>query len=130
MYEYRQIIARLRLGETIRGLVQARLASRKKIRAVRKIAIQKKWLDTQRDLPDDEELAKFFKQPTATPATQSSILPYKKQVEEWFRQGIQGSTIHAALQRQHNFTGSYDSVQRFVKKIKDTLSIKDRKSVV
>jgi hypothetical protein len=48
MHEYRQIIVRLRLGETIRGLAQSKLASRKKIRVVRKIAIQQKWLDTQR----------------------------------------------------------------------------------
>ena len=123
MHEYRQIIVRLRLGETIRGLAQAGLASRKKIRVIHKIAIQQKWLDTQRDLPDDSELAKFFKQPSTTPVTQSSVLPYKKQVEEWCQQGIQGTTIHAALKHQHGFTGSYDSVQRFVKKIKDKLSI-------
>jgi transposase len=124
MHEYRQIIVRLRLGETIRGLAQSKLASRKKIWVVRKIAIQQKWLDTQRDLPNDDELAKFFKQPPATPITQSSVLPYKKQVEDWCRQDIQASTIHAALQRQHGFTGSYDAVQRFVKKIKDKLSVK------
>jgi hypothetical protein len=112
MYEYRQIIVRLRLGETIRGLAQAGLASRKKIRVVRKIAIQQKWLDKQRDLPSDDELAKYFKQPIISPVTQSAVLPYKDQVEEWCRQGIQGSTIHAALQRQHGFTGSYDSVQK------------------
>lgn len=124
MYEYRQIIVRLRLGESIRGLAEARLASRKKIRIVRKIAIQQKWLDTKHDLPDDDELAKFFKQPLVSPVTQSSVLPYKKQVEEWCQQGVQASTIHSALQRQHGFTGSYDSVQRFVKKIKDKLSVK------
>lgn len=124
MHEYRQIIVRLRLGETIRGLAQSKLASRKKIRVIRQIAIQQKWLDIQNELPNDDELAKFFKQPSTTFITQSSVLPYKRQVEEWCQQGVQGSTIHAALQRQHGYTGSYDSVQRFVKKIKDNLSVK------
>lgn len=123
MHEYRQIIVQLRLGETIRGLVQSRLASRKKVRTVRKIALQQRWLDPRQDLPTDEELTKFFKQSDSRVITQSSVLPYKKRVEEWCQQGIQASTIHAALQREHGFSGSYDSVQRFVKKIKDGLSI-------
>lgn len=32
----------------------------------------------------------------------------------WWRQGIQGTTIHAALVRQHGFRGSYSSVRRFL----------------
>ena len=121
MYEYRQIIVQLRLGESIRGIVQAGLASRKKIRLVRAVAIQQQWLDTQHDLPDDNELAKFFKQPVIATSTQALALPYKAQIEEWYLQGIQASTIHAALQRQYGFVGSYNAVQRFVKKIKDGL---------
>lgn len=123
MHEYRQIIVQLRLGETIRGLVQSKLASRKKIRSIRKIAMQQRWLEPQHDLPTDEELAKFFKQCKSRLVTQSSVLPYKIRVEEWCQQGIQASTIYAALQREHGFSGSYDAVQRFVKKIKDKLSI-------
>ena len=42
MYEIRQIIVCLRSGETIRGIAQTKLANRKKIRAVRKTAVQKK----------------------------------------------------------------------------------------
>jgi hypothetical protein len=38
MYEYRQIIVRLRQGDTIRGIAQAGLANRKKVRVIRKIA--------------------------------------------------------------------------------------------
>ena len=121
MYEIRQIIVCLRSGETIRGIAQTKLANRKKIRVVRKIAVQENWLDKQQEVPADEVLATFFKQPLSASVTQSSVLPYKKQVEEWCQQGIQGTTMYAALKRQHGFTGSYDSVQRFVKKIKDNL---------
>lgn len=123
MHEYRQIIVQLRLGETIRGLTQTGLACRKKIRMIRKMALKHHWLDSQQELPTDEELAKCFTQFKPTPVTQSAVLPYQTQVEEWCRQGIQASTIHATLKRQHGFTGSYDSVQRFVKKIRDKLSI-------
>jgi transposase len=124
MHEYRQIIVRLRLGESIRGIVQSRIASRRKIRQVRRIAQSQSWLDASHELPDDEVLAKHFGTPVLTPATQSSVLPHGQQVEEWCRQGIQATTIHAALKRQHGFTGSYEAVARYVRKVKDSLSAK------
>ncbi len=122
MHEYRQIIVRLRLGESIRGIVQSRLASRKKVRQVRKIAMAQHWLDVTQEVPSDDVLAKHFKITTPTPVTQSKILPYQKQVEEWCQQGIQATTIHAALQRQYGLKSSYESVVRFVRKIKNKLS--------
>lgn len=124
MYEYRQIIVRLRLGESIRKMAKAGIASRSKIKAIHKIATAQGWLAIENELPSDEVLAVFFKL-TAHPASQqSSILPYQAQVEAWCRQGIQASTIHAALQRQYGFSGAYDAVQRFVKRIKDKLCVK------
>lgn len=122
MYEYRQIIVRLRLGESIRGIVQSKLACRRKVREVRKIALAQGWLNKQHEIPSDDMLAKFFKPSTITPTTQSTVFLYQQQIEDWCRQGIQASTMHAALQRQHGFRGSYNAVQRFAKKIKNKLS--------
>lgn len=122
MYEYRQIIVRLRLGESIRSVVQSKLACRRKVREVRNIALAQGWLDKQREIPNDDMLAKFFKPSTVIPPTQSTVLMYQRQIEDWCQQGIQASTMHAALQRQHGFSGSYNAVQRFAKKVKDKLS--------
>src|SRR5579862_575625 len=124
MHEYRQIIVRLRLGESIRSIVQSRVACRKKVRQVRKVALAQQWLDTKNELPSDDVLAKHFKGPLSTPITQSRVLPYQEQIESWCQQGIQATTMHAALQRQYGFKGSYESVVRFVKKIKGRLAIK------
>jgi transposase len=121
MYQYRQIIFRLRQGDSIRGIAQAKLADRKKVRQIHAVAIQQGWLNIQRDLPTDEELLTFFKLRKSVP--QSSLTtPYKDQIEEWVKQGIQASTIHAALQRQYGFSGSYNAVQRLVKRLKDQAS--------
>ncbi|MEI6685989.1 MAG: IS21 family transposase [Planctomycetota bacterium] len=121
MYQYRQIIFRLRQGDSIRGIAQAKLADRKKIRQIHGVAHQQGWLNVQRDLPTDEELLAFFKIRKSVP--QSSLTtPYKDQIEEWVKQGIQASTIHAALQRQYGFSGSYNAVQRLVKRLKDQAS--------
>ncbi len=118
MYQYRQIIFRLRQGDSIRGIAQAKLADRKKIRQIHGVALQQGWLNIELDLPTDEELLKFFKSRKNVP--QSSLtMPYKDQIEEWVKQGIQASTIHAALQRQHGFSGSYNAVQRLVKSLKE-----------
>lgn len=117
MYEYRQIIFRLRQGESIRGISYAKLADRKKVRKIFKIAIQQGWLNLERDLPTDQELLQFFK-PKGSPVQSPLASFYRDQIEAWVKQGIQASTIHAALKRQHNFTGSYNSIQRFVKNIK------------
>lgn len=119
MHEIRQIIFRLRQGESIRGIERAKLADRKKIRKIRKIAIQKDWLNAKDELPSDEELSPFFK-PKKLISTQSLVLPYKSHIEEWFKQGVQASTIYAALQRQFHFAGGYNAIQRFVKKLKNT----------
>lgn len=118
MYQYRQIIFRLRQGDSIRGIAQAKLADRKKVRQICKIAIQQDWLNMKSDLPTDEELLKFFKPHKSTP--QSALAaPYKGQIEDWIKQGIQASTIHATLQRQYRFSGSYNAIQRLVKRLKD-----------
>ena len=117
MYQYRQIIFRLRQGESIRGISHAKLADRKKVRQVHKIALQQGWLNLERDLPADDELLKFFR-PKGSPTQQPLASLYRDQIEAWTKQGIQASTIHVALQRQHGFAGSYNAVQRFVKAIK------------
>jgi transposase len=126
MYEYRQILVRLRLGESIRSVAASGVASRGKVRSIHKIALQQNWLDPAVALPGDEVLSCHFGALSSTGSnnTQSSVLPWQEQVTQWCRQGIQASTIHATLTRAHGFTGSYDSVQRFVKKIKEQTPLK------
>jgi len=119
MHQYRQIIYRLRLGESIRSIAKTGLAGRNKIRSIYKIAKQQGWLDTCTELPTEKHFVHFFGRLSPTTATQSSVLPYKKQVIEWYQQGVQATTIHAALQRQFGFNGSYDAVQRFARNLKD-----------
>ncbi len=118
MYEYRQIIFRLRQGETIRSVARSGLADRRKIKNILTIADSHGLLDLNKNLPDDNELLNIFKTNVCS-KTPSSIDPYKKQIEEWFHQGIQTTSIHAALQRQYNFAGSYFAIQRFTKSLKN-----------
>ena len=118
MYQYRQIIVRLRSGESMRSIGRSKLADRKTVRRVRNIAMQQRWLSRETEIPSDEVLAKFLGQPRA-PSKGLLVLPHQQQIEHWCRQNIQASTIYLTLQRQHGFTGSYHSVQRFIKNIKN-----------
>ena len=118
MYQYRQIIFRLRQGESIRGIAQAKLADRKKLRQIRNIAKQQGWLALERDLPTDEELSVWFKSEQKHRKLSSAAL-YKSKIEAWVKQGVQASTIHAALQREYAFTASYYTTLRLVNRIKE-----------
>jgi hypothetical protein len=45
-----------------------------------------------------------------SPSTVSKAQPWRTQVARWVNTGVQGVAIHAALVREHQFTGSYASV--------------------
>lgn len=116
MYEYRQILVRMRQGESDRELARAGLIGRKKAQAIRARALLCGWLDTSLALPDDAQLAAVLKPKRGRPATSSAIAPYRAQVEAWAAQGIAGTTIYRALVRNHQFTGSYSAVRRFLQR--------------
>ena len=40
---------------------------------------------------------------------------YRELIAQWLSEGINGTTIYAALQRNHHYDGSYSSVSRFVR---------------
>lgn len=56
MYQYRQIIHCMRMGQSDRTIAQSRLIGRIKCAQVRAVALEKGWLG-EGPLPDDTELA-------------------------------------------------------------------------
>ena len=67
-----------------------------------------------RSLPDDAELARRLGRRAVKASSVSLAEPFREQVTQWWSQGIQGTTIHAALVRRYGFQGSYSSVRRFL----------------
>ncbi len=115
-YEYRQVLVRMRQGQSDRAISRARLMGRDKAQQVRVIALAHGWLDSERILPDDAELAEVLARAPA-PSTPSSLEPYRDQVAAWHREGIQGTTIYRLLCRGCGFAGSYSAVRRFARKL-------------
>ena len=57
MYQYRQILTRMRLGESDRAIARAGLMGCQKASAHRELAGREGWLDASRVLSDDATLA-------------------------------------------------------------------------
>ena len=115
MFEYRQVIVRMRQGDSDRALARAGLVGRHKAKALRQLAAAQGWLDTATPLPSDAALAAQLGQLQPAPSRRSCVEPYRALVAQWVAQGVRSSVIYAALKRQHQFTGSYASVHRFVR---------------
>lgn len=116
MYQYRQVIHRMRMGQTDRAIAKTKLMGRLKCSQIRAIAEPNGWLGDI-PLPDDQTLAQMFEKKTPNPTQDSLCLPFEKQIDKWFDAGVCGTTIHRALVEQFGFTGSYSSVRRLLKKL-------------
>ena len=115
MYHYRQVLVRMRQGDTDRAIARSGLMGRRKSGEVRELAASRGWLDATVPLPDDAELASTFERSATLPATcVSSLAPFRDQIKAWAEAGIQGTTMHAALVRNHGYTGSYSAVRRIL----------------
>ena len=77
MYQYRQVIHRMRMGQTDRAIAKTKLMGRLKCAQVRAIAEQNGWLGDI-PLPDDQALAQMFEKKTPNPTQDSLCLPYRR----------------------------------------------------
>jgi transposase len=119
MHQYRQILARMRMGDTDRSISRAGLMGRKKAGQVREVAVAQGWLNPETPIPEEAVLAAAFTRKTEEPAQGSLVLPYAPDIQRWHQQGVQGTTIHEALARDYGFIGSYSAVRRFIQRLPD-----------
>ena len=119
MYQYRQVLTRMRLGDSDRAIARSGLMGRRKAGALREVAGREGWLDASNMLPDDTTLAQVVQVPTSRPQSASSVLPYQDKVTASWRQGIPGTVIQQALVDTYGYAGSYSSIRRFLHQLKD-----------
>jgi len=121
MYQYRQVIHRMRMGESDRSIARAGLMGRIKCGQVRVLAGERGWLDRGLPLPDDEVLVAAFeqeKQHDSNPTHQSLSGAYEEQIRKWVEGSVCMTTIHQTQVARFGFTGSYSSVRRLVQRLK------------
>jgi transposase len=114
MYRYREVLGRMRAGDSDRELARAGFLGRDRATTFRAIASARGWLDETQPLPEEAVIASVLGAPKRAGSTVSAAEPWRAQIMAWEAQGVQGTTIHAALCRDHGFTGSYSSVVRLL----------------
>jgi transposase len=115
MFQFRQALVRLRAGDTVREIARTGLMGRDKLYELAALARERGWLETSAELPDDAAIAQALKPRRRAASTVSAAEPLREVVQRWFNAGVQGRAIHAALQREHGFTGSYSAIVRLLR---------------
>jgi transposase len=120
MLDIREILRRVRLGESDRAIVKALGVSRKTVRKYRQWAEQVGVPGDE--LPPSEQLSALLQTSlpeTPPPQTPSSVEPYRELVVRWREQGLECRAIWQRLGRDHGFTGGYGAVWRFVSRLEN-----------
>ena len=121
MFQYRQVLVRMRQGDSDRDIKRARLMGRPKAAELRALGIERGWLELAAPLPEDAEIAAALGAHRRAASTISGLEPRREIVEGWFAQGVSGVAIHAALRREHGFMGSYSAVRRMLAAVRAAL---------
>ena len=115
MFEIRQVIVRLRLGESTRQIARSQRVGRRTVATIHDAALAQGWLDPLVAIPDDATLATVFKAPRKTPQTVSTVEPFREEILQWHARGINATTIRRALHQRHGYSGSVHALYRFLK---------------
>ncbi|MFM0414776.1 hypothetical protein PQQ69_10305 [Paraburkholderia aromaticivorans] len=108
LLEYRQVLVRMRQGDSDRDIGRNGLMGLKKLAAVRRMTGERGWPNPGQPLSDDTVTAGVFGRPPHLPsACVSTFESLREQIRDWHDRGVQGITIHHALKRNYGYTGSY-----------------------
>jgi transposase len=118
----RDIVYRLRQGETDRQIARDLAVSRHTVAKYRQLAAETGYLDVGQPLPTDRELLARLGPAQAPPRVESTVAPYREVVERLLSEGVEMTAILARLRESHGYTGSYTSIRRFVSQIRPNKS--------
>jgi transposase len=110
----RDLIHRLRSGETERRIAHDLGVSRPTIHKYHLSAEQQGFLDPLTPLPEDALLAQALGATPPSPCVVSTVEPHRETVLRLLDQGVEMTAIHARLREDYGYTGGYSSVRRFV----------------
>src|SRR5258708_36814646 len=99
MFQYRQVLLRLRQGDSDRDIARSGLMGRPKVAVFRLLAGAQGGLKPEVPLPDDTAFAAVINAPRRASSMISTVEPDSAQVERWVGQSVGGVDIHATLWR-------------------------------
>ena len=110
----RDLIYRLRAGESDRRIAADLGLSRITVRKYHTLAEQQGYLLAEATLPDDAMLQVALGARTQPPRQPSTVEPYAETVQALLTQGCEMTAIFARLRDDYGYTGSYSAVRRYV----------------
>jgi transposase len=116
----RDIIYRLRKGESERRIAQDLNLSRPTVHKYHALAKREGYLDLSKPLPNDSSLQAALGPGPQPPKIPSSLEPYRSVVEEFLKQDIEMAAMWQRLRDNYGYPGSYSSVRRFVGHLEQT----------
>lgn len=120
MHQVRDIVYRLRQGESDRQIARDVHLSRHTVQKYRTVAQEHGYLDRATPLPTNQELLSALGPPAPPPHHDSTVAPYREVVEHLLADGVELTAILARLREDHGYHGSYSSVRRFVQGLAPT----------
>lgn len=118
MTTYAIIISRLQNGDSVRAIAKTKIAGRHTIAHVKKVVLEKGWLNEKAIIPSEKELLTIFEK---KPKGQQGLKVNKhlEKITAWAKEGFTARIIYKRLKEHFYYDGSYDSVRRAVHKVKD-----------
>jgi len=113
----RDLIHRLRSGESGRRIAEDLRMSRDTVHKYREWAEAQGHLQPGAEMPDDATLAAALGTPPDPPCTPSSVEPYHEIVQRLLEQRIEMTAIFQRLRENYGYAGSYSSVRRYVRRL-------------
>jgi len=114
----RDLIHRVRSGESDRRIARDLGISRTTVRKYRQWADAQGYSQPDTPLPDDATLGAALGSAPKPPRAASSVEPHQEIVQRLLDQGVEMTAIFHRLQEDHGYSGSYSSVRRFVRKLR------------
>jgi transposase len=117
--QVQDIVHRLRKDQSVRSIARDLGCGRETVGRYRRIAQENGFLCAEQPLASQEDIsaatASLF---TRRLSNVSTVEPFRAVVEDMLEKDREARAIHRRLCRSHNYTGSYGSVLRFVRKLR------------
>jgi transposase len=120
--DVRELLRRLRAGQTDRATARDLGLARKTVTRYRQVALEQVWLDGP--LPEPAILQGVMTQiapPCPLPKQIHKAAPYKDVITKLREQGVEMKAIYQRLTDDHGYEGSYSALWRFVRQLEPVL---------
>ena len=112
MLELREIIHRLRLGQSIRAIQRETGTHRSIVRQMNDMARLRGWLDAEKTMPEDSEIKKAHEEVNGKVERKHQLDAYKDDIKRWVNEGFSYTVMHKMLEGRYE--GAESTVRRYV----------------